>query len=321
MWLSAQTDGPTRQRAMAACELGTYNGAARRFMNLLGSPNWISGVALCSGNTAAINRMVYGWYPYPDYAQTNCIVLFGHNPNQHSWTPIYNAIRRAQERGATLIVMDPRKSESAERADLWLPLKPGTDAAMCFGWLKVILDDELYDKAFVEKWTTGFAEFRKRVDEFPLVRVAAITGIAPELIAQAARMYATTGPAVMPWTPITDQQRNSTSAIRLMCSLRALCGYVDVPGGVARHRRQDRIVDPVAPWRAAIGPGRAKPHARGTRPWCAGLRLNFDGSRANSYCCMARRDRLRGLTNYYRRSCWQRHRSHSFGTELPANIE
>jgi anaerobic selenocysteine-containing dehydrogenase len=53
-------------------------------MNLLGSPNWISGVALCSGNTAAINSMVYGWYPYPDYAQTNCIVLFGHNPKQHS---------------------------------------------------------------------------------------------------------------------------------------------------------------------------------------------------------------------------------------------
>ena len=213
----------------------TDNGAARRFMNLLGSPNWISGVALCSGNTAAINRMVYGWYPYPDYAQTNCIVLFGHNPKQHSWTPIYNAIRRAQERGAKLIVMDPRKSESAERADLWLPLKPGTDAAMCFGWLKVILDEELYDKAFVEKWTTGFAEFRKRVDEFPLERVAAITGVAPELIAQAARMYATTGPAVIPWTPITDQQRNSTSAIRLMCSLRALCGYVDVPGGELLH--------------------------------------------------------------------------------------
>ncbi|CAN7776705.1 molybdopterin-dependent oxidoreductase [Variovorax sp. LjRoot178] len=162
-------------------------------------------------------------------------MLFGHNPKRHSWTPIYNAIRRAKERGAKLIVMDPRKSESAERADLWLPLKPGTDAAMCFGWLKVILDEELYDKAFVEKWTTGFAEFRKRVDEFPLERVTAITGVAPELIAQAARMYATTGPAVIPWTPITDQQRNSTSAIRLMCSLRALCGYVDVPGGELLH--------------------------------------------------------------------------------------
>jgi anaerobic selenocysteine-containing dehydrogenase len=220
----------------------TDNGMGRRFMNLLGSPNWISGVALCAGNTAAINRMVYGWFPYPDYTQTECIVLFGHNPKQHSWTPIYNAIRRAQERGAKLIVLDPRRSESAERADLWLPLKAGSDAAMCFGWLKVILDEGLYDKAFVERWTTGFDEFRKRVDEFPLERVAALTGVDAGLIAQAARLYASSGPAVIPWTPVTDQQRNSTSAIRLMCALRAICGYVDVPGGEVFHGFHPDIV-------------------------------------------------------------------------------
>ncbi|MDO9403015.1 MAG: molybdopterin-dependent oxidoreductase [Polaromonas sp.] len=213
----------------------TDNGACRRFMNLLGSPNWISGVALCAGNTAAINRMVYGWYPYSDFPQTNCIVLFGHNPKKHSWTPIYNAIRRAQERGAKLIVLDPRRSENAEVADLWLPLKAGTDAVMCFGWLKVIIDEMLYDQAFVERWTVGFQALRKRVDEFPLERVEQITGVPRELIAQAARMYATSGPSVIPWTPVTDQQRNSTSAIRLMCSLRAICGFVDVPGGEVFH--------------------------------------------------------------------------------------
>jgi anaerobic selenocysteine-containing dehydrogenase len=220
----------------------TDNGMGRRFMNLLGSPNWISGVALCAGNTAAINRMVYGWFPYPDYTQTQCIVLFGHNPKQHSWTPIYNAIRRAQDRGAKLIVMDPRRSESAERADLWLPLKPGSDAAMCFGWLKVIIDEGLYDKAFVSRWTTGFEEFKRRVDEFPLERVAAITGVSADLIAQAARLYAASSPAVIPWTPVADQQRNSTSAIRLMCALRALCGNLDVPGGEVFHGFHPDIV-------------------------------------------------------------------------------
>ncbi|WP_454743274.1 molybdopterin-containing oxidoreductase family protein [Cupriavidus necator] len=213
----------------------TDNGSGRRFMNYLGSPNWISGVAICAGNTAAVNRLVYGWYPYPDYPQTQCIVLFGHNPKQHSWTPVYNAIRRAQQRGAKLIVLDPRKSENAELADLWLPLKPGTDAAMCFGWLKVILDEELYDKDFVSSWTTGFEQLRLRVNEFPLERVEMITGVPADLIASAARMYATSGPAVIPWTPITDQQRNSTSAIRLMCTLRAICGYLDVPGGELLH--------------------------------------------------------------------------------------
>lgn len=209
----------------------TDYGMGRRVMNLVGSPNWISGVALCAGNTAAINRMTYGWFPMPDYSNTECIVLFGHNPKRHSWTPIYNNIQRAKARGAKLIVLDPRKSENAEQADLWLPLRAGTDAAMCMAWLKVIMDEGLYDKAFVEQYTHGFEEFRARVNEFPLERVAAITGVDAELIAQAARMYATNGPSIIPWTPITDQQRNSTSAIRLHCALRALCGYVDIPGG------------------------------------------------------------------------------------------
>ena len=220
----------------------TENGSGRRFMNLLGTPNWISGVALCAGNTAAINRMVYGWFPYPDYPRTRCIALFGHNPRKHSWTPVYNAIRAAQKNGAKLIVLDPRRSENAELADLWLPLRVGTDAAMCFGWLKVILDEGLYDRNFVAGWTVGFDAFRRRVEEFPLERVAAITGCAPEQIAAAARMYATHTPAVIPWTPITDQQRNSTSAIRLHCALRALTGSLDVPGGEILHGFHPDIV-------------------------------------------------------------------------------
>lgn len=206
------------------------SGMTRRFMNLYGSPNFISGVAVCMGNTSAVNRMVYGWFPWPDYNATNCMVLFGHDPKPHSWTSIYNNVRRAQERGAKLIVVDPRKNESAKRADLWLPIKPGSDAALCFGWVKVILDEGLYDKDFVENWTVGFEEFKARVDEFPLERVSELTGISPDLIRESARMYAD-GPSVIPWTPITDQQRNSTSAIRLHAILRAICGNLDVVGG------------------------------------------------------------------------------------------
>lgn len=217
-------------------------GMGRRFMNVLGSPNYISGVALCMGNTSAVNRMVYGWFPYPDYSQTQCIVLFGHDPKPHSWTSVYNAIRRAQEKGAKLIVVDPRKSENAKLADLWLPLKPGTDAALLFGWLKVILDEELYDHDFVENWTVGFEELKTRAEEFSLDQIADITGVGKDLIQEAARLYATSGPAVIPWTPITDQQRNSTSAIRLHCTLRAICGNLDIPGGEIMHGFHKDIV-------------------------------------------------------------------------------
>ncbi len=209
----------------------TDHGLGRRIMNHVGNPNWISGVALCAGNTAAINKLTYGWFPIGDFNNTKCIVLIGHNPRRHSWTPIYNYIRSAQARGAKLIVMDPRRSSNAERADIWLPLKVGSDVAMLFGWLKVIIDEELYDKEFVSKWTLGFSDLRQRVNDYPLERVAKLTGCDPEMIAKAARIYATQGPSIIPWTPITDMQRNSTSGIRLQSILRAICGYIDVPGG------------------------------------------------------------------------------------------
>ena len=209
----------------------TTHGLDRRFMNLLGSPNWISGVALCAGNTAAVNRLTYGWFPMADFGSTNCIVLFGHNPRKHSWTPIYNSIRAAKTRGAKVIVLDPRVSDQAEGADIHLRLRAGTDAAMCLGWLKVIFDEGLYDKAFVRDWCVGFDDLRQRVDEYPLERVAQITGVPAEDIAAAARMYANADGAVIPWTPITDQQLSSTSAIRLHSILRAVTGNLDVVGG------------------------------------------------------------------------------------------
>ncbi len=209
----------------------TTYGTDRRFMNLLGAPNWTSGVSLCAGNTAAINKLTYGWFPMGDFGSTNCIVLFGHNPRKHSWTPIYNAINAARERGAKVIVLDPRVSEQAEVSDLHLRLRAGTDAAMCLGWLKVIFDEELYDKKFVEEYCTGFDELKARVDEYPLERVEEITGVDRELIAEAARMYATADGAIIPWTPITDMQISSTSAIRLHSILRAVTGNLDIVGG------------------------------------------------------------------------------------------
>jgi anaerobic selenocysteine-containing dehydrogenase len=209
----------------------TANGMDRRLMNLMGSPNWISGVSLCAGNTAAVNRLTYGWFPFPDLMGTNCIVLFGHNPRKHSWTPVFNMIEAARARGAKVIVLDPRVSEQAEVADLHLRLRAGTDAAMCLGWLKVIFDDGLYDHEFVRDWCVGFDELRARVDEYPLDRVEEITGVPSDLIAEAARMYATADGATIPWTPVTDQQISSTSAIRLHSILRAVTGNLDVVGG------------------------------------------------------------------------------------------
>ena len=165
----------------------TTQAADRRFMNLLGAPNWIS----VKSRYARVIRLRLTVLPtvgsrMGDFQNTNCIVLFGHNPKKHSWTPIYNMIEAARARGAKVIVLDPRVSEQAEVADVHLRLRSGTDAAMCLGWLKVIFDEELYDKKFVAKWCTGFDELKARVDEYPLERVSAITGVDQALIAEAA---------------------------------------------------------------------------------------------------------------------------------------
>lgn len=224
--------GPEAFAVSQSLATGVFDqGLTRRFMNHLGSPNWISGVAYCMGNTAAVNRMVYGWYPRADILNSRCIVLFGHDPRRHSWTMEYKAIRTAQANGAKLIVADPRRSENAEAADIWLPVRAGTDAALMLGMARVIVDEGLYDKDFVRDWCVGFDALVERLAEYPLDRVAAITECAAEDIAAAARLYATHGPACIPWSPITDQQTSSTSAIRLQCILRALCGYVDAKGG------------------------------------------------------------------------------------------
>uniref|UniRef100_UPI000AA96702 molybdopterin-dependent oxidoreductase n=1 Tax=Pseudomonas aeruginosa TaxID=287 RepID=UPI000AA96702 len=198
------------------------NGTTRRFLNHIGTPNFITSVAYCAGNTAALNRYVYGWFPRADILNSKCVVLIGHDPRRHSWTMVYKAIRMAQARGAKLIVQDPRKSENAERADIWLPLRAGTDAAMQLGWVNYIIEQELYDKEFVRDWTIGFEQLAERASQYSLDRVASITGVDAELIAKAARLYATAGASCIPWTPITDQQANSTSAIRLQCMLRAI---------------------------------------------------------------------------------------------------
>lgn len=205
--------------------------ASRRFMNLLGSPNWTWPGYVCLSNTTVTSKITYGWWQFPDYAHTRCIVLLGHDPNPDKWTAEYLWIRDALKNGAKLIVVDPRRNDHSHQADIWLRIRPGTDGALLLGWLNVIIKERLYNKEFVEKWTVGFDALAERMKEFPPERVAEITWASADKIREAARMYATNGPAVIPWTVVTDHHANSTHALRCQAILRAICGNLDVPGG------------------------------------------------------------------------------------------
>ena len=97
-------------------------------------------------------------------------------------TPMTDALREKPIN----IVVDPRKPKAAGPVDIWLPLRPATDAAMALGWMNVIFNEELYDKDFVQ-YCHGFEELRKRAQDYPISKVADITWCDPETIAHAAR--------------------------------------------------------------------------------------------------------------------------------------
>jgi len=217
-------------QAIAVSEMPLNHGfgaLTRRLMNALGTPNYIAPVELCMGNTAQVCRTTFGYYVSPMWEMADLVVYFGQNRGPERWPAEFLKLKAALEREAKLIVVDPRKSEIAELADIHLSIRYGTDAALMLGWINVIINENLYDAGFVKAMTTSFEELAERVQEYPPEKVAAICGIDEELIKETARMYAAAAAPVIPWGATTDMQRNSTSAIRCQCILRALVGCIN----------------------------------------------------------------------------------------------
>jgi len=210
----------------------TYHWDGRRFYNLFGSPNICGANNVCMCPSQAVEFATYGGFTWGDLRQTQCLVLWGHAPSQSNPILFYPAIVEAKKRGARLIVVDPRRIREAEMADMWLPIRPGTDVALMMGWLQIIIEGDLYDRDFVNNCTVGFDDLRAAAQEFTPGRVAEITWLAPELIVRSARCYAMTKPSVITWGFGLDKQGvNATQAARARCLLRAVTGNLDIPGG------------------------------------------------------------------------------------------
>ena len=186
-----------------------------RFGNLLGTPNMLTAGHMCYLSRIGATLTTCGRHPAIDYANNpKCIVMWACNP---LWTnpDEYKGVSfwRAYEKGAKLIVIDPRKGFLAKRADLWLQLRPGTDAALALGFFNVIIEEELYDADFVANYIHGWDAFVERIKtDYPLERVAEITWVTPDLIRQAARLYANTKPAGIHWGVPTEQTINPVKA-------------------------------------------------------------------------------------------------------------
>jgi anaerobic selenocysteine-containing dehydrogenase len=132
----------------------------------------------------------------------------------------------------TLIVVDPRLTWLANKAEYWLQLRPGTDAALALGMLHVIINEKLYDEEFTTNWCHGFEELKQRVQEYPPEKVAEITWVPKEKIIEAARFYGKARPGSISWGLATDQKPNGVQQAHALCALMAVCGNIDAPGGV-----------------------------------------------------------------------------------------
>jgi len=213
-----------------------YESHLYRFANLIGTPNVLTAGHMCYVSRVGSTLITCGTLPIADYeGGPKCIVIWACNP---LWTnpDEYKGENfwRAYKKGAKLICIDPRKGFIANKADLWLQIRPGTDAAMALGFHHVIIEEELYDKEFVENYIHGWEPFKERVlNEYPLEKVQEITWVDKDLIRKAARMYATTKPACIHWGVPTEQTINCVNYTRATTGLMAITGNLDAPGGNA----------------------------------------------------------------------------------------
>ena len=131
-----------------------------------------------------------------------------------------------------LISVDPRATTLTSRSTLWLQIRPGTDAALALGMMNVIINEELYDKEFVENWTYGFDQLKKRVQEYPPERVAQITWLHKEDIILAARLFAQDTPGCIQLGSSLERQANCGQTVRAIICLLAITGNIERPGSM-----------------------------------------------------------------------------------------
>ena len=210
----------------------TDDWARRRFLNQFGTPNGFHNALLCWIPTFMAETCVAGWSPFEtDLGAAKCLILWGMNPGASTLGGM-NGYTDLQKAGLKIIVVDPRYSETASKADLWLPLRPGTDAALALAMLRTIIYEGLYDFDFVNQWCDGFEELKAHVKEYTPEWAAPITWLDADQIRQAARMYATNRPGCIQWGCTWDQiGRASTTGSHAIALIRAICGNLDVPGG------------------------------------------------------------------------------------------
>ena len=188
---------------------------------------------VCTIPTKTANQALYGKMPgvtYPDYCHAKLIVLWGANPSS-SGIHLVPHIRAAQEAGAALVVVDPRRTNLARRADLHLAVKPGADVVVALSIHRYLFEHGLADEQFLADHAKGATRLRERASEWTFDRAATVAGLDPELLENFAEMYADISPAVVRCGWGLERNRNGGNAALAVLALPAVAGKFGVRGG------------------------------------------------------------------------------------------
>ena len=209
----------------------------QRFWDVYGSPNIFSVDSMCYRVRCAAQAMTFGGRAVPDLeiANTNCLVFWAHNPHA-SQPPLAWRLTPKNLEDKKIIVVDPRKTLIAKKADIHIEPRPGTDCALALGMINTIISKDLYDREFVENWTVGFDKLKEHVKDYPPEEVERITRVPKEKIIEAAEVFARTKPACIhqSWGTL-DQTTAGFYTTRAIGILHAITGNYDIPGGYITH--------------------------------------------------------------------------------------
>jgi len=215
--------------------LGTLNGGSmdRRFFHRLGASQLERSICSAAGEAGLKSVLGVKMGTEPEqFRHSKYIIAWAsniHGNNVHLWPFIMEARRK----GAQLVVIDPYRTRTAQCADWYLPINPGTDAALALGMMHVIIGENLHDADYVAKYTLGFEQLREKVKEYSPERVAQWTGISADDVRKLAREYATARPAVIRLNYGVQRSEGGGMATRTIVMLPCITGsWKEVGGGL-----------------------------------------------------------------------------------------
>lgn len=203
-----------------------------RLANTFGSPNIVGPQNTCHMPREISARHTCGFFPVVDYSgKPSLIIVWGSNlTSTNEEGVICSRILSLLKQNTRLIVIDPRETELARRADLWLRITPGSDTWLALSFIHQIIKDDLYDAEFVKNWTHGYDELLHHVKKYSPEITESQTGISPDILRKAARMYAEFKPAAIQWGNGIEQTLNNFDCCRAIICMMALTGNIDCPG-------------------------------------------------------------------------------------------